>query len=206
VVGVVKDFKINSLKEEIKPLTIAPYKSFYYTINIKLKAQQWSRTIAAIQSAWENTFPEYAFSSHFSDETVDRFYQQENKLASLYKFFAGVAIFISCLGLYGLVSYMAVQKTKEVGIRKVLGASVQSIVVLFSKEFTLLILIAFLVAAPIGWYVMYHWLQNFVYRTNISLSIFFLAILISLVLAWCTVGLKAIKAGLANPVRSLRNE
>lgn len=206
IVGVVKDFKANSLREEIKPIAIASYKPYYYTINVKLRAMQIPQTVQKVQHVWEKTFPEYAFTSHFSDETIDRFYQQENKLALLYKIFAGVAIFISCLGLYGLVSYMAVQKTKEVGIRKVLGASIGNIVVMFSREFTVLISIAFIIAVPVGWYVMHEWLQNFAYRINMGISVFLLAIITSLVIAWITVGYKAIKAALANPVKSLRTE
>ncbi|MGN6494256.1 MAG: ABC transporter permease [Agriterribacter sp.] len=206
VVGVVKDFRVNSLREETKPITIAAKKEFYFTVAIKLRTQQLSKTTAAIQQVWEKAFPEYAFTSHFSDETIERFYRQENQLALLYKIFAGIAIFISCLGLYGLVSYMAVQKTKEVGIRKVLGASVGNIVVLFSREFTILIALAFLIAVPVGWYVMHGWLQNFAYRINIGIGVFMLAIVASLLIAWITVGYKAVKAALANPVQSLRTE
>lgn len=206
VVGVVKDFRVNSLREEMKPLTIAARKDFYYTVAIKLRTQQLQKTTAAIQEVWEKTFPEYAFTSHFSDETVERFYRQENQLALLYKIFAGIAIFISCLGLYGLVSYMAVQKTKEVGIRKVLGASMGNIVVLFSREFTILIAVAFVIAVPVGWYVMQGWLQNFAYRIDIGVGVFMLAILASLLIAWITVGYKAIRAALTNPVKALRTE
>lgn len=206
VVGVVKDFRVNSLREEMKPLTIAARKDFYYAVAVKLRTQQLSKTRATIQQLWETTFPEFAFTSHFSDETVEQFYRQENQLALLYKIFAGIAIFISCLGLYGLVSYMAVQKTKEVGIRKVLGAGITNIVVLFSKEFTILISIAFVIAVPVGWYIMHGWLQNFAYRINIGFSVFILAIMASLVIAWVTVGYKAVKAALANPVKSLRTE
>ncbi|QTE46792.1 MULTISPECIES: ABC transporter permease [Mucilaginibacter] len=127
-------------------------------------------------------------------------------MALVYKIFAGIAIFISCLGLYGLVSFMAVQRTKEVGIRKVLGASVSSIVFLFSKEFMILIGISFLIAMPAAWYIMNGWLQNFVYRISMSAWIFLLAIISSLIIAWLTVGYKAVKAALVNPVKSLRSE
>ena len=206
VVGVVKDFKVNSLREEVKPLTIAARKDFYFTIAVKLRTQNLAQTTAQIQKLWEKTYPEYAYTSHFSDETIERFYRQETQLSLLYKIFAGIAIFISCLGLYGLVSYMAVQKTKEVGIRKVLGASISNIVLLFSREFTLLIAIAFLVAVPVGWYIMNGWLQNFVYRIDMGLGVFVLAIVASLTIAWITVGYRAVRAALANPVKSLRTE
>jgi putative ABC transport system permease protein len=206
VVGVVKDFKTNSLREDVKPLTIAPRQDFYYTMAVKLRTANLSHTIAQIQKQWEKIYPEYAFDSHFVDETIERFYKQETQLALLYKIFAAIAIFISCLGLYGLVSFMAAQKTKEVGIRKVLGADVRSIVVMFSKEFTLLISIAFIIAVPVAWYFMNEWLQNFVYRIHIGAGVFVLAILTSFVIAWITVGYRAVKAALANPVQSLRTE
>lgn len=134
------------------------------------------------------------------------FYQQEDQLSLLYKIFAGIAILISCLGLYGLVSFMAVQRTKEVGIRKVLGASVGNIVYLFSKEFTLLIIIAFAVAAPLAWYMMNNWLQNFHYRIQMSFGVFLLAVLISVIITLITVGYKSLSAAMANPVKSLRTE
>lgn len=206
IVGVVKDFKTNSLKEETKPLTIAARKDFYFTLAVKINTANLSKTTAQIQKLWEKTYPEYAFSSHFADETIENFYRQENQLSLLYKIFAVIAIFISCLGLYGLVSFMAAQKTKEVGIRKVLGASVANIVVMFSKEFTILISIAFLIAVPVAWYYMNNWLQDFQYRISIGMGVFGLAIMVSLIIAWITVGYKAVKAALINPVKSLRSE
>jgi ABC-type antimicrobial peptide transport system permease subunit len=142
----------------------------------------------------------------FLDDAIASFYKQESALSQLYKIFAGIAVFISCLGLYGFVSFMAVQRTKEVGIRKVLGASVLHIVYLFSKEFTLLIGIAFLIAAPLAYYFMHHWLQHFAYRINISVGIFLLTIVSAEVIAWLTVGYQAIKAAVANPVKSLKAE
>jgi putative ABC transport system permease protein len=206
VVGVVRDFKTNSLREEVKPLTVASRRDFYSTMAVKLRTANLSQTTARIKQLWEKTYPEYAYNSHFVDETIERFYKQETQLALLYKIFAGIAIFISCLGLYGLVSFMAAQKTKEVGIRKVLGADVRSIVIMFSKEFTVLISIAFIIAVPVAWYFMNEWLQNFVYRIHMGIGVFVLAILASLIIAWVTVGYRAVKAALANPVKSLRTE
>jgi len=206
IVGVVKDFKTNSLKEDTKPLTIAARKDFYFTIAVKINTTSLSKTTAQVQKLWEKAYPEFAFSSHFADETIEDFYRQEIQLSLLYKIFAGIAIFISCLGLYGLVSFMASQKTKEVGIRKVLGASVSSIVVMFSKEFTVLISIAFIIAVPVAWYFMNGWLQDFQYRISIGIGVFALAIVVSLIIAWITVGYKAVRAALVNPVKSLRTE
>ncbi|CAN5445458.1 ABC transporter permease [soil metagenome] len=206
VVGVVRDFKTNSLKDDVKPLTIAARKQFYFSLAVKINTANLSRTTAQVQKLWEKTYPEYAFNSHFADETIDNFYRQENQLSLLYKIFAAIAIFISCLGLYGLVSFMAAQRTKEVGIRKVLGASVGNIVVMFSKEFTVLIGIAFIIAVPVAWYYMNNWLQDFQYRISIGLGVFVLAIMVSLVIAWITVGYKAVRTALVNPVKSLRSE
>ena len=137
---------------------------------------------------------------------LESFYNQEHQLALLYKIFAGIAVLISCLGLYGLVSFMAVQRRKEVGIRKVLGASIPQIIFLFSKEFTLLILIAFAIATPVAWYMMSNWLQHFVYRIPMRPFIFILAVGISLGIAWITVGYKSFRAALINPARSLKSE
>jgi predicted permease len=206
IVGVVKDFKTNSLRESIKPLEISSMSRRYEQVAAKINGNNFSQTTKAIKDLWEKFYPEYAYSSFFVDETIAEFYQQEEQLSKLYKFFAALAIFISCLGLYGLVSFMAVQKTKEVGIRKVLGASTGNIVYLFSKEFTILITIAFVIATPLAWWMMNSWLQDFVFRIHISFGVFFIAILISLGIAWITVGYKAVRAALANPVKSLRSE
>ncbi|WPU91090.1 ABC transporter permease [Mucilaginibacter sabulilitoris] len=204
--GVVKDFKTNSLRETVKPIVISAHKAYESHVAIKIRTNNLSKTVAELQKMWENTYPEYAYNGYFLDQNIANFYKQENQMALVYKIFAGIAIFISCLGLYGLVSFMAVQRTKEVGIRKVLGASVSSIVYLFSKEFMVLITISFVIAVPTAWYLMTGWLQNFAYRISLSIWVFVLAIVTSVIIAWITVGYKAIKAALANPVNSLRNE
>lgn len=206
VVGVVKDFKTNSLRDQVKPLTIAARKDFTYTMAVKTRTSNLNKTTQQVQRLWERSYPEFAFTSHFSEDTIEQFYRQETQLTLLYKVFAGIAIFISCLGLYGLVSYMAVQKTKEIGIRKVLGASIQSIIIMFSKEFTILIAVAFAIAAPAAWYLMNSWLQNFQYKIDIGIGVFALAIVTSLIIAWLTVGYRAFRAALINPVKSLKSE
>ncbi|MDQ6764453.1 MAG: ABC transporter permease [Bacteroidota bacterium] len=206
IVGVVKDFKTNSLKENIKPLLLAERSEYYGVTSIKLRSSNIPQTQARIQSAWNQFFPDYVCTSSFIDEGIANFYEQETHLSLLYKLFACLAIFISCLGLYGLVSFMAAQKTKEIGVRKVLGASVTNIVYLFSKEFTILILVAFAIAAPIAYFMMHTWLNDFVYRINIGMGIFVFALCISIIIAWITVGYKALKAALVNPVKSLRSE
>ena len=206
IVGVVKDFKTNSLRETVKPIVISANKKFEQEVAIKIETRNLSKTVATLQKLWENTYPEYAYNGYFLDDNIAQFYKQENQMALIYKIFAGIAVFISCLGLYGLVSFMVVQRTKEVGVRKVLGASVASIVYLFSKEFILLIMLAFVIAVPVGWYMMSGWLQNFVYRIPISIDAFVLALAGAIILAWVTVGYKAIKAALVTPVKSLRSE
>lgn len=206
IVGVLADFKTNSLREAVKPIVIQPKKAFESETAIKLSTTNLPKTAAQVQKIWEATYPEYAYNAYFLDQNIAEFYKQENQLALVYKIFALIAVFISCLGLYGLVSYMVVQRTKEVGVRKVLGASVGSIVYLFSKEFMILIGFSVVIAMPAAWYMMNGWLQNFVYRINLTAGIFVLAIAASLIVAWLTVGYKAIKAALANPVKSLRSE
>lgn len=206
IVGVVKDFKAASLRSEIKPMLISTNKDNYFNIAIKLRTGNLTTAQNNIQNAWNQTFPEYAYNAQFFDDSINSFYKQEQQLSLLYKIFAGLAIFISCLGLYGLVSFMAVQKTKELGIRKVLGARVSHIVYIFSKEFTLLIIIAFAIAAPVAWYISSSWLQNFAYKINIGVWIFIVAMITSVVIAWLTVGYKAVAAAVVNPVKSLRTE
>ncbi|TWR31368.1 FtsX-like permease family protein [Mucilaginibacter pallidiroseus] len=206
ITGVVKDFKTNSLRDAVKPIIISSRKKFFSQVAVKINTKHLSKTAHDIQELWEATYPEYAYSGYFFDENIAKFYQQENQMALVYKIFAAIAIFISCLGLYGLVSFMAVQRTKEVGVRKVLGASVTSIVFLFSKEFMILIAISFVIAMPTAWYMMSEWLQNFAYRISLGAGVFVLAIASSLLIAWLTVGYKAVRAALVNPVKSLRSE
>ncbi|HEX7844507.1 MAG TPA: ABC transporter permease [Chitinophagaceae bacterium] len=206
VIGVVKDFKMQSLREEVVPIAIFPNQKYAGIAGIKLSSKNLLKSRDEINALWDKFYPEYVYNSAFFDENIDRFYEQEQRLSLMYKVCALLAIFISCLGLYGLISFMVVQKTKEVGVRKVLGASVGNILYLFSKEFTILIGVAFLLAAPAAWFMMNTWLRDFVYRINIGAGVFILAILISLVIAWVTVGYKAFRAAVANPVKSLRTE
>lgn len=206
IVGVLKDFKTSSLREETKPVLLASRQKYYGSMAVKIRSANLAQTKDAILKTWDKFNPEFAPTSFFLDDSINDFYKQENELSLLYKIFAGIAIFISCLGLYGLVSFMAAQRTKEVGIRKVLGASVANIIYLFSKEFTILIVIAFAVAVPVSYYMMHNWLSNFAYRINITIWVFVLAVIASVVIAWLTVGYKAVKAAMANPVKSLRTE
>ena len=206
IVGVIRDFNSYSLREPMAPVVLSTWKDVYQTINIKIKPGTEKAVLPFIEKLWNENFPDYVYDYKFLDDTIASFYKQENQLSILYKIFAAISIFISCLGLYGLVSFMAVQRTKEVGIRKVLGASARHIVYLMSKEFTLLIIIAFAISAPVAYYIMHKWLQNYTYRIPLSASIFLLAIVGSIIIAWITVGQRAIKSALANPVKSLRTE
>jgi putative ABC transport system permease protein len=206
IVGVLKEFNSRSFRRELAPVLMTTFKRGYSVAGIKLASQDIVPTMRAIEKIWQETFPDFVFEYQFMDAKVEGFYKEEGKLSQLYKILASIAIFLSCLGLYGLASFMAVQRIKEVGVRKVLGASVSNIVYLFSKEFIILIGIAFVIASPIAWYFMHRWLQDFVFRINISWWIFIVGGVASVMIALATVSFQAIKAAMANPVKSLRTE
>jgi predicted permease len=206
VVGVIKDFNAASFRDSISPVFISNVKGRYNTVSIKIAGVNLHAVVGDIEKLWNEAFPEFVFDYEFMDEKIAQFYKQESMLYNLYTCFAAIAIFLSCLGLYGLASFMAVQRLKEVGIRKVLGASVQSIVYLFSKEFILLICIAFVIACPITWYFMHDWLQQFAYRTALSWWVFVAAGAGALLIALTTVSFKALRAANTNPVTNLRTE
>jgi putative ABC transport system permease protein len=206
IVGVLKDFHDRSFRAPFAPLIVASFKNGYSQAGIKLNTKEASSVLKKIENIWSRSFPDFVFEYQFLDEKVNSFYKDERRLSHLYKIFALIAIFLSCLGLYGLASFMAVQRIKEVGIRKVLGASVSSVVYLFSKEFVILIAIAFVIASPIAWYFMNNWLRDYVYRINISWWIFLVGGSVAITIALATVSFQAIKAANANPVKSLRTE
>jgi ABC-type antimicrobial peptide transport system permease subunit len=206
VVGVLKDFNNRSFRHDLAPLLITTNNTMYSQAGIKLATTNITSTLQSVKKIWEQTFPDFVYEYRFLDAKIDNFYKQESQLAQLYKIFSAIAIFLSCLGLYGLASFMAVQRIKEVGIRKVLGATAGSIIYLFSKEFIILITIAFVIAAPIAWYYMHLWLQDYVYRINISWWLFAAGGLVAIIVALATISFRAIKAALANPVKSLRTE
>jgi predicted permease len=206
IVGVVKDFNGTSLAKPISAVVMSTWKPVYQTMAVKLQPGNPKQTLSVIEKLWNKAYPEYVYQYQFLDEKIAGFYKQENQLSELYKIFAGIAIFISCLGIYGLVSFMATQRKKEIGIRKVLGASVANIIYLFSREFTLLVCISFLIAAPLAYYFMHGWLQNFTFRISIGLGIFIITIAASVSIAWITVGYRAFRSAIANPVTSLRSD
>ena len=206
VVGVLKDFNDRSLRQNLAPVLIATNSTMYRQASIKLSTTNIASSMQSIKKIWEQTFPNRVYEYRFLDDKIASFYKQETQLSQLYKIFAAIAIFLSCLGLYGLASFMAVQRIKEVGIRKVLGATAGNIVYLFSKEFIILISIAFLIATPLAWYFMNKWLQDYAYRINISWWLFIAGGAGAIIIALITVSFQAIKAAIANPVKSLRTE
>jgi ABC-type antimicrobial peptide transport system permease subunit len=206
VVGVLKDFNDRPSQYGVAPLIISTNITMYDQVSIKISTANMAATLQSVKDLFEQTFPDFVYDYKFLDEKIGSFYKQESQLAQLYKIFAAIAIFLSCLGLYGLASFMAVQRVKEVGVRKVLGASTANIVYLFSKEFILLITIAFAIATPIAWYYMHKWLQAYIYRINIGLWVFAAGGLAALIIALATISFQAIKAARANPVKSLRVE
>ena len=208
IVGVVKDFHLRNFYNQIDPMAFESDKSQLNTFNIKLvkDASQWQNTIEDIESKWYQFFPPESFSYKFYDEAIEQMYIQEKSMATLINMSTAISIFISCLGLFGLAVLTAFQRTKEIGIRKVLGASVTGIVKLLSKEYVVLILLALVVASPIAWYLMQKWLEKFAYRLEIEWWIFVLAGMMAIIIALITVGFQAIKAAISNPVKSLRTE
>ena len=208
VIGVIKDFILQSPYEPIKPMVIqGPHANWLNNIHIRLNGQNsTAKNIAAVEKIFKLYNPEYPFSYHFVDEDYGKKFADEQTTGTLTAFFAGLTIFISCLGLFGLAAYMAENRRKEIGVRKVLGASVASITTLLSKDFITLVLIAIIVASPVAWWAMSKWLANYNYHIPISWWIFLAAGFLAILIALFTVSFQAIRAAIANPVKSLRTE
>lgn len=207
IVGVIKDFHFNSFHVPIAPLIIrlTPHDSWGYAL-IRTEAAKTSIALAGLEKLHQKLNPEFPFSHQFADEEYAMLYQSEQVVQKLSTIFSFLAIFISCMGLLGLVLFTAEQRTREIGIRKVLGASVASLFQLLSKEFLLLVLLAFVIASPLAWWAMNGWLQNYEYRINISWNVFAIAGISALTIALITISFQALKAALANPVKSLRTD
>ncbi len=210
IVGVVKDFHVSSLHQDIPSTLMVHWPRFFFEIGIKMKPtptpERVEENLEIIGDAWAQVFPEYIFDFRFMDTQIHRMYRKETRLAKLINIFTFIAIAISALGLYGLISFMANQKTKEIGVRKVLGASVPQILKLFLGEFVVLLLIAVVIAGPIAFKIMDTWLQDFAYSVDIGIWVFALAFMVSLLIAIGTVGYRSLLAAQANPVDSLKDE
>lgn len=206
IVGVVNDFHYQSLHKAIEPLIFYTYPRSHGNILVKTEAGKVKAAIAGAQKAWNTHNPNKPFDYQFMDDSFDQLYKSEEKNAQLFQLLAGLAIFISCLGLFGLTVFSTEQRAKEIGIRKVLGASVAGIVSLLSKDFLKLIFIALLVACPLAYYLMEEWLTNFAYRINIGIGVFLIAGALTIGGALFTVGMQSMKAAIANPVKTLRSE
>lgn len=206
IAGVIKDFHFRSLHDPIEPLVLYQAPQWTKLFYIKTASGQTPEAIASAQAVFERLCPGKVFKYEFIDEQYDQLYKTEARVGTLFNLFAGLAILISCLGLLGLATFAAQQRTKEIGIRKILGASVGSVVGLLTKDFMKLVLLAFAIAAPLAWYVMDNWLRDFAYRVELQWWMFALAGASAMLLAFLTVGWQGVKAALANPVKALRSE
>ncbi|HEY5918316.1 MAG TPA: FtsX-like permease family protein, partial [Chryseolinea sp.] len=206
VVGVVKDFHTRSLREPIEATIMMNRLRGYETLTLQVNQNQIQPVIDKLKASWETAYPEHIFDYEFLDQQIAEFYEGEQRMSTLLGVFSSIAIFIGCLGLFGLATFMANQKTKEIGVRKVLGASVESIVLLFSKEYLRLIFLGFLLAAPLSWYVMNKFLDDFAYKISIGPDIFLIGLGATLAIAMLTVGYRSLRAALVNPANSLRSE
>jgi putative ABC transport system permease protein len=206
IIGVVKDFHTSSLHQSIGAVALMPFPYFYFAAGVRINPSGLRNTLSAIESAYKKVYPDYVYSVNFIDEQLAKLYEQETRNYNLFKAFSAVSVFICCIGLWGLIAFVVVRKTKEIGVRKILGASIQSIVALLSKDFLRLVLIALVVASPVAWYFMHQWLENFAYRIRISWAVFVLAGGIALFITLVTISFQAIRAALANPVKNLRTE
>jgi len=206
VVGVVKDFHTVALRSPIEATIMLNRIRNYGSLAIKISPVNMQETIKEVQKKWEALYPDFIFSYEFLDESIRKFYEDEQRTSTLLAIFTSLAIFIGCLGLFGLASFMANQKTKEIGVRKVMGASVQSIVILFSKEFVILIIIGFALAAPMSWYFSNQWLNQFAYKIDVGPIVFVMGLVTTFLIAIFTVGYRSFKAATANPVDSLKYE
>jgi hypothetical protein len=206
IVGVVKNYHFKSLHHKIEPLILLFRQKPGHILVAKIRPGNTPKIISDIENIWKNFEPGYPVIYRFTDELLNDLYTSEKRIETLFRYFSILAIFIACLGLFGLASFTAEQRTKEIGIRKALGASISGIILMLSKEFTKWVLIANLIAWPVAYLAMNQWLQDFAYRIDIGLGTFILAAILALVIALLTVSYQAVKAAKANPVEALRYE
>jgi putative ABC transport system permease protein len=205
IIGVVSDFHFESMKENITPLCLQLGKSGW-SMPIRFSSADTKEVISEVEKKWKAVAPDYPFEYTFLDDAFGNMYTSEQRLGNIFGIFASLAIIIACLGLFALTAFTAEQRTKEIGIRKVLGASVSGIVVLLSKEFGKLILIAFVLSAPVAWFAVDWWLKNYTYKVEIGVMVYMLSGALAFAIAWITMGYQSIKAATSNPVESLRSE
>ena len=207
IIGVMSDFHFLPMTYEISPLIIGfGPESYTNTMMVRVGGDDPKASIAYIEDVWSKINPAFPFEYNFLDKEYEKIYESESRLAEIFKYFAFLAIFISCLGLLGLVSFMAEQRTKEIGIRKTFGAPISAIVILMSKDFARLVIIANAIAIPLAWYFLKEWLNNYCYTTKLSADIFIYAFLISILIAWLTISFQSVKAALINPVQAIKYE
>jgi putative ABC transport system permease protein len=206
IIGVVKDFHFKSLYDKVEPAVLQIYPNAYSKVAVKMKTTDIEKTLAHIKKTWHSFTPDFPIEYNFLDESFSKMYKGDDKLKSLLSIFTAITIFVGCLGLFGLAAYTSERRKKEVGIRKVLGATAANIVTQLSKDFIKLVWISILIGSPVAWWLMNLWLQDFPYRINITMSVFILTSIIVLSIALFTVSLQTIKAAIANPIKSLRTE
>ncbi|WP_420148157.1 ABC transporter permease [Spirosoma sp.] len=206
IVGVVNDFHISELREAIPPTTILNYYSENHMAALKLNPANLTATVKSVETNWNALFPEHVFKADFVDDLLNQFYLTERILLGLAEVFSLIAILIGCLGLYGLVAFIAEAKTKEIGVRKILGASVNELMWLFGREFSRLLVIGFLLAAPVGWFLMNGWLRGYVYHISFGWWVFAVTLLTTVAITLLTVGYESMKAALMNPAKALKTE
>lgn len=206
VVGVVKDFNFSSLREPIGPLVIFLGRDFSRTFMLRIQGNNMPSTISRLETVWKQRIPDRPFTYHFLNDDYNKLYLQEQRSSALFSVAAGLAIILACLGLFGLAAFTTVQRTKEIGIRRVLGANISSITLLIAQNFLQLVSIAILVAIPLAWWAGNRWLQDFAFRIPVQLYVFVATAMVTVLIALCTVGYHSVKAALANPVKNLRTE
>ena len=205
IIGVIKNFNFNSLHDLVTPLALAPGKE-NGSITVRLNTDNIAGVLAQIKDKWQSMTQGEPLTYSFMDEAFNNQYLAEQQTGKIFITFAALAIFIACLGLFGLVAYAAEQRTKEIGIRKVLGATAANIAGMLSKDFLKLVFIASVIAFPVAWFAMNKWLQDFAYRITIGWQVFFIAAFVALIIAFITISYQSIKAAMTNPVKSLRTE
>ncbi|MEM1406862.1 MAG: FtsX-like permease family protein, partial [Bacteroidota bacterium] len=206
VIGVVNDFNYQSLHTKVEPLSLRYEPRSMSKLSIRIQSEDIPNTISFLEQRWKELVPHYPFNYRFLDASFNNLYQSDARFGRLFSVFAGLAIFIACLGLFGLTTYTTTQRTKEIGIRKVLGASVSTIVLLLSKDFSKLLVLAFIIAIPLSWYAIQGWLDGFAYRVSIGVGVYILSAVTVAFIALFTMSWQSIKVALQNPVNSLKNE